>query len=237
MSPRTTGRPPREPLTRQRVLDAAVALADAGGLETLSMRRLGEAIGVEAMSLYNHVANKEALLDGMVDLVFAEVELPVPGDRWRPAMRSRAVSMRLALARHPWAIGLMESRSAPGPATLRHHDAVLGCLRRDGFSLVLTAHAVSVIDSYVYGFALQEKTLPVGSPEETAGLADAIMSGFGDGEYPYLTEIATAHVMRPGYSYGDEFEYGLDLVLDGLRQAADRPQGTAPSEGDAAPGL
>ncbi|MEU0008020.1 TetR/AcrR family transcriptional regulator [Streptomyces sp. NPDC006314] len=220
MTRRPTPQPPRETLTRQRVLRAAVELADTGGLETLSMRKLGEAVGVEAMSLYNHVANKEDLLDGMVDLVFGEVELPAPGDGWRQAMRQRAISMRLALSRHRWAIGLMESRSTPGPATLRHHEAVLGCLRQGGFSLAQTAHAISVLDSYIYGFALQEKSLPLGTPQEIAELAEAIMSGFGDGEYPYLTEMATAHVMRPGYAYGDEFDYGLDLILDGLQQAA-----------------
>ncbi|MFD8699070.1 TetR/AcrR family transcriptional regulator [Kitasatospora purpeofusca] len=219
-TPPPSPQPPRKALTRQRVLQAAVELADARGLETLSMRRLGEALGVEAMSLYNHVANKDDLLDGMVDLVFGEVDLPSPGDDWHRAMRQRALSMRLALSRHRWAIGLMESRSTPGAATLRHHDAVLGCLRRSGFSLPLTAHAVSVLDSYIYGFALQEKTLPFDSPQETAELAHSILDGLGDDEYPYLTEIATAHVMRPGYSYGDEFEFGLDLVLDGLRRAA-----------------
>ncbi|MGW7042137.1 TetR/AcrR family transcriptional regulator [Streptomyces avermitilis] len=220
MPRRTAPQPTREPLTRQRVLRAAVELADAGGLETLSMRKLGEAVGVEAMSLYNHVANKEDLLDGMVDLVFGEVELPTPADDWRQAMRQRAISMRHVLSGHRWAIGLMESRSNPGPATLRHHDAVLGCLRQGGLSLTLTAHAVSVLDSFIYGFALQEKTLPFDTPDETAELAESIMSGFGDGEYPYLTEIATAHVMRPGYAYGDEFEFGLDLILNGLQQAA-----------------
>ncbi|QXE34008.1 TetR/AcrR family transcriptional regulator [Streptomyces sp. GMY02] len=220
MTRRTAPQQPRETLTRQRVLRAAVELADTGGLETLSMRKLGEAVGVEAMSLYNHVANKEDLLDGMVDLVFDEVELPTPGDEWRQAMRQRAVSMRQVLSRHRWAIALMESRSNPGPATLRHHDAVLGCLRQGGLSLTLTAHAVSVLDSFIYGFAMQEKTLPFDTPDETAELAESIMSGFGDGEYPYLTEIATAHVMRPGYAYGDEFEFGLDLILDGLQRAA-----------------
>ncbi|MFE7116908.1 TetR/AcrR family transcriptional regulator C-terminal domain-containing protein [Streptomyces sp. NPDC057654] len=182
------------------------------------MRRLGEAVGVEAMSLYNHVANKEDLLDGMVDLVFGEVELPAPGDGWRDAMRQRANSLHLALSRHRWAIGLMESRPTPGPAALRHHDAVLGSLRRGGFSVPLTAHAVSVLDSYIYGFALQEKTLPFDTPEETSDLAESIMSGFDDGEYPHLTELATTHVMRPGYAYGDEFAFGLDLILDGLQQ-------------------
>ncbi|MEU9987107.1 TetR/AcrR family transcriptional regulator [Streptomyces sp. NPDC048045] len=220
MTRRTAPQPARETLTRERVLRAAVELADAGGLETLSMRKLGEAVGVEAMSLYNHVANKEDLLDGMVDLVFGEVDLPTPGDDWRQAMRQRAISMRHVLSRHRWAIGLMESRSHPGPATLRHHDAVLGCLRQGGLSLALTAHAVSVLDSFIYGFALQEKTLPFDTPDETAELAESIMSGFGDGEYPYLTEIATAHVMRPGYAYGEEFEFGLDLILGGLQQAA-----------------
>lgn len=220
MPRRTAPQQARETLTRQRVLRAAVELADTGGLETLSMRKLGEAVGVEAMSLYNHVANKEDLLDGMIDLVFAEVELPTPDDDWRQAMRQRALSMRHVLSRHRWAIGMMESRSTPGPATLHHHDAVLGCLRQGGFSLTLTAHAVSILDSYIYGFALQEKTLPFNTPDETAELAESIMRGFGDGEYPYLTEIATAHVMRPGYAYGDEFEFGLDLILDGLQQAA-----------------
>ncbi|WP_460065262.1 TetR/AcrR family transcriptional regulator [Streptomyces sp. YKOK-I1] len=220
MNRRTTPQPARETLTRQQVLRAAVELADTGGLEALSMRKLGEAVAVEAMSLYNHVANKEDLLDGMVDLVFDEVDLPTPGDDWRQAMRQRAVSLRLVLSRHRWAIGLMASRSAPGPATLRHHDAVLGCLRQGGLSLTLTAHAVSVLDGYIYGFALQEKALPFGTPAETAELADSIMSGFGAGEYPYLTEIATAHVMRPGYAYGDEFAYGLDLILDALQRAA-----------------
>lgn len=221
MPRRTTAQPSREALTRHRVLSAALELADTGGLEALSMRRLGEAVGVEAMSLYNHVSNKEDLLDGMIDLVFGEVELPEPGGDWRLAMRRRAASMRQVLSRHRWAIGLMESRSTPGPATLRHHDAVLGCLRQGGLSLTLTAHAVSVLDSYIYGFALQEKALPFDTPQETAELAESIMSGFGAGEYPYLTEIATAHVMRPGYAYGDEFAFGLDLILDGLQRAAD----------------
>ena len=164
---RTVRQPARETLTRRRVLHAAVELADTGGLETLSMRKLGEAVGVEAMSLYNHVANKEDLIDGMIDLVFGEVEVPTPGDAWRQSMRQRAISMRLVLSRHRWAIGLMASRSTPGPATLRHHDAVLGCLRQGGFSLVLTAHAISVLDSYIYGFAVQEKALPFDSPEDT----------------------------------------------------------------------
>jgi AcrR family transcriptional regulator len=209
----------RETLTRERVLHAAVKLADASGLETLSMRRLGEAVGVEAMSLYNHVANKEDLLDGMVDIVFGEIELPAPEDGWRESMRRRATSMRRVLSRHRWAIGLMESRSTPGPATLRHHDAVIACLRQGGFSLALTAHAFSALDSYIYGFALAEKALPFDTPDETAELAQSIMSRFADGEYPYLAEMASGHIMKPGYDHGAEFEFGLKLILDGLQRA------------------
>lgn len=208
------------PLTRARVLEAAVELADRDGLATLSMRRLGEALGVEAMSLYHHVANKDALLDGMVDVIYDEIELPLDDPDWRSAMRRRAISARAVLRRHRWAIALMESRTSPGPANLRHHDAVLGCLRRAGFSIPLTATAYSVLDSYVYGFALQEATLPFDSGEETAELAEELIGQFDDGAYPHLTELAVEHVLVPGYDYGDEFAVGLDLVLDGLARAA-----------------
>jgi AcrR family transcriptional regulator len=208
----------RTPLSRERVLRAAVALADRGGIESLTMRRLGEAVGVEAMSLYNHVASKDALLDGMVDLVFSEIDLPTVGSDWRPAMRRRAISAREVLSRHRWAIGLMESRSTPGPATLRHHDAVIGCLREAGFPVALTAHAFSVLDSYIYGFALQEASLPFDTPEETAEVAQTIMAGFPADAYPHLTELTVEHVLQPGYDYGDEFTFGLDLILDGLER-------------------
>lgn len=218
MNRRTAPQQTRETLTRDRVLRAAVELADAGGLETLSMRKLGEAVGVEAMSLYNHVANKEDLLDGMVDVVFGEIELPVVEDGWRESMLRRATSMRRVLSRHRWAIGLMESRATPGPATLRHHDAVIACLRQGGFSLALTAHAFSALDSYIYGFTLTEKALPVESLDEAGELAGSIMSRFAEGEYPHLAELATGHIMKPGYDHGDEFGYGLTLILDGLQR-------------------
>ena len=220
MATRTDPSPaPRVPLTRQRVLEAAVALADDSGIESLTMRKLGQALGVEAMSLYHHVANKDALLDGMVDLVFAEIEFPAAGTGWKPAMRRRALSARAALRRHPWAIALMESRGTPGPANLRHHDAVIGCLRAAGFSVALTAHAYSLLDAYIYGFALQEATLPFTTPEETAEVAQSIMAAFPADAYPHLTELAVKHVLQPGYDYGDEFEFGLDLILDGLKRA------------------
>jgi AcrR family transcriptional regulator len=213
----------RAPLSRDQVLRAAVALADEGGIGALSMRKLGEAVGVEAMSLYNHVASKSDLLDGMVDIVFSEIGLPAADAGWKAAMRQRAVSARETLARHRWAIGLMESRRSPGPATLQHHDAVLGCLRAAGFSIELTAHAYSLLDSYIYGFALQETSLPFDSAEEAPEAAQEIAGQLPANAYPHLTELAIKHVLQPGYRYGDEFEIGLDLILDALERAASPP--------------
>jgi AcrR family transcriptional regulator len=210
---------PRTPLTRQRVLRAAVALADRGGIGALSMRKLAQELGVEAMSLYHHVANKDDILDGIVDVVFGEIELPTGEAGWEAAMRRRSVSAREALRRHPWATGLMESRRTPGPANIRHHDAVLGVLRNAGFPVELAAHAYSLLDSYIYGFALQEASLPFHTPEETAEVAQEIMAVFPADDYPHLAEIATEHVLQPGYDYGNEFLYGLDLILDGLARA------------------
>jgi len=213
------GSGPRAPLTRERVLRVAVGLADDSGIGSLSMRKLGQALGVEAMSLYNHVANKDELLDGMVDLVFGEIDLPSDAVDWRTAMRARAVSARRALTRHRWAIGLMESRASPGPATLRHHDRVIGALRAAGFSIALTAHAFSALDAYIYGFALQEASLPFETADETVEVAETILAQMRPDEFPHLTELAVEHVLQPGYDYGEEFEFGLDLILDGLERA------------------
>jgi AcrR family transcriptional regulator len=208
-------------MNREQVLRAAVALADEAGIESLSMRRLGQALGVEAMSLYNHVPGKEALLDGMVDAVFAEIDLPA-GEDWKKALRQRAISMRAALNRHRWAIGLMESRTSPGATTLRQHDAVIGCLLAAGFSMELTAHAFAAVDSYVYGFALQEKGLPFDRPEQTAEMAQAMLAHFPVDEFPHLAAFTRDHVMKPGYDFGAEFEFGLDLILDGLDRLTGR---------------
>jgi AcrR family transcriptional regulator len=215
------GAAPRTPLSRERVLRTAVALADRGGVGSLSMRKLAQELGVEAMSLYHHVANKDDILDGLVDAVFSEIELPSGEAGWRAAMRQRAISARRALRRHPWATGLMESRSTPGPATLRHHDAVLGTLRNAGFSVELAAHAFSLLDSYIYGFALQEANLPFQNPDELAAVAETILGNLPVDEYPYFVEIAVEHALQPGYDYGNEFEFGLDLILDGLGRALD----------------
>jgi AcrR family transcriptional regulator len=206
----------RTRLTRDDVLRTATALADAAGLDSLTMRKLGTELGVEAMSLYHHVANKDDLLDGMIDRVYSEIELPTAEDDWRSAMRRRAVSTREVLGRHPWATALLDSRSTPGPATLRYHDATLGKLRGEGFSIPLAAHALSVLDSYTCGFALQEHALPFDTEEETVELAQQIMGRFAAGDYPHLAELTVEHVLQPGYAYSDEFAFGLELILDGL---------------------
>ena len=210
----------RAPLSRQEALTNAVALADAEGIEALTMRGLALSLGVEAMSLYHHVANKKDILDGMVDLVFEEIELPDEAADWTTSMWKRAQSLRAALLRHPWAISLMESRTSPGPATLRHHDAVIGCCRRGGFSVEMAAHAFSLIDSYVYGFVLQEINLPFTDDDDLDAVLGSMMPTDFAVEYPYFAELAAEFVLRPGYSYGDEFAFGLGLVLDGLARAA-----------------
>jgi AcrR family transcriptional regulator len=210
---------PRSRLSRERVLRAAIAHADAGGLDALSMRRLAAELDVAPMALYRHVANRDDLIDGMVDAVFSEVGLPSIGPDWTTAMRHRAISLRDVLARHRWAIGLMESRRNPGPANLRHHDAVIGSLRAGGFDMAMVAHAYSVLDSYIYGFALTKMNLPFESGDDVAEIAETMLKPFPVNEYPNLMAFLTQHVMKPGYDYGDEFEYGLDLILDGLERA------------------
>jgi AcrR family transcriptional regulator len=218
MSPSPAAKSERISLTRERVFLTAVALADRSGISAITMRSLAEAVGVKPMSLYHHVANKEQLLDGVVDAVFAEITLPVPTGNWRAELGRRASSVREVLGRHPWAIGLLESRTSPGPATLLHHNAVLASLREAGFSLVMAAHAYALLDSYVYGFALQEATLalPAGAGEATVEAARAFLEYMPPSEYPYLFEMATQHVMQPGYSFGDEFDFGLNVVLDAI---------------------
>jgi AcrR family transcriptional regulator len=205
----------RTPLSSARVLQAAVALADEAGLEAFSMRGLAQELGVVPMALYKHVANKEELLDGMVDIVFSEIELPSPDVDWRSAMRRRAMSTREALQRHSWAIGMMESRQ-PGPANLRNHDAVMGCLRRAGFPFEVAIHAYSVQDAYIYGFAVQERDLALETPDSAGEAAQRRAETIGAlGDYPHLAEIA-AKLPMSGYDNAVEFAWGLDLILDGL---------------------
>ena len=210
-------------LSRERILRTAIAIADREGLAKLTMRRLGEELGAGAMSLYYYVPNKERLIDGMIDVVFSEIELPSTEIDWKDALRRRARSTREALNRHRWAVGLMEGRETGGEANARLHDAVLGCLREAGFSIELTVHAYSVQDAYIYGFALQESALPFESAEESAAVAE--QQGWDvealAAQYPYLAEVVAGHVAKVGYDFTEAFEFGLDLILDGLERRRD----------------
>jgi AcrR family transcriptional regulator len=201
----------RGSLTVPRILEEAVALADAGGLAGLSMRALGRRLGVEGMALYHHFANKEALLDALVDQVFREIALP-DGEDWQAGLRARSVSERLALRRHPWAIGLVESRTAPGPITLAHQDRVIGYLRERGFAGRASAQALAFLDAYVYGFVLQELALPA----DPTPVVRAVRDHAGPSPFANL-EALIAEVIDAGYDFAEEFEVGLDLLLDGIR--------------------
>jgi len=216
--PATTAGSTRQRLSKERVMSAAIAIADRGGLPGLTIRSLANELGAKPMSVYYYVASKDELLDNLVDIVFEEIELPDPEGEWRDEMRRRAASARARLKQHRWAIGLLESRTSPGPATLRHHDRVLACLRHAGFSLELTAHAYALLDSYIYGFALQEASLPFEGPESVREVAEPIMELMATGAYPTMVEMATTYYLQPGYDFADEFEFGLDLILDGLER-------------------
>ncbi|CAN5492243.1 TetR/AcrR family transcriptional regulator C-terminal domain-containing protein [soil metagenome] len=195
-----------------------LAVADSEGIDALSMRRLGRELRAGAMSLYHHIGNKDELLDGMVDLVFGEIQLPAADGDWKAAMRARALSAREVLARHPWAINLMESRTTPGPANLRHREAVVATLRQGGFSIEMATHANWILDSYIYGFALQEASLPFADAEEFAQMADEVfLPQVLPADYPYMHEAAVA-LMQAGYDPTEEFTFGLDLILDALER-------------------
>ena len=209
--------PSRPVLSAERVIAAAVALADTIGVDALTIRKLAAELDVKPMTIYHHVPNKEAIIDGMVDVVFSEIDLPPTGANWKTAIRQRCSSARTVLARHPWAAPLMESRTSPGPATLQHHDAVLGCLRAGGFSIEITAHAYALIDAFVYGFALQEASLPATAGAEMADLAESMAAAMPAGAYPNLVEFTVEHVLQPGYDFAHEFDFGIDLILDGLK--------------------
>ncbi|GAA2013769.1 TetR/AcrR family transcriptional regulator [Microbacterium ulmi] len=210
----------REPVTRDRAIGVAIALADAGGLESLSMRKLAAELGIEAMSLYYHVKGKSDLLDGMLDAVYTEFSTPRAGNEWRQAMQDRARSTRAVLAKHPWAITI-KARTSPGPATLGHLDAVIGCLRAAGFSMPLIGHAMSLLDSYVQGFAQQEASLPLDPAGDIAAATEEIMAQQAHmaETFPNLADMAAELILKPGYAYGNEFDFGLELVLDGLAAA------------------
>jgi AcrR family transcriptional regulator len=208
----------RAPLNRDRVLRAAVQLADEGGTGALTMQQIGRRLGVEGMSLYRHVRNKDDILDGMVDIVFAEIELPADRSSWRTVLRARSISTRAALRRHPWAIALMESRMAPGPANLRSHDETLAVLLDSGWSATMATHAYNLVDSYVLGFALQEVNMPFSNAEELAAVGEELLAHVPADAFPNMSRVAT-ELLASGFDYGNEFEFGLDLLLDGIGRA------------------
>ncbi len=209
--------PKRAPLSRDRVLRAALELADEGGSGALTMQGIGRRLGVEAMSLYRHVHNKDDILDGIVDLVFAEIELPADRSSWRTVLRARSISARAALRRHPWAITLMESRLTPGPANLRSHEDTVSVLLDSGCSATTATHAYNLVDSYVLGFALQEVNMPFSNAEELAAVGELLIARVPADQYPNLVRVA-AELLASGFDYADEFEFGLDLLLDGIER-------------------
>lgn len=208
---------PRPPLTRELILQAAVDLADREGLGALTMRRLGSELGVEAMSLYKHIANKEAILEGIVELVVGDIDIPSEGSSWKEAMRQRATSARQVLSRHSWAVGLLETLHSKGPATLRYINAILGNLRASGFSVEDSAHVFWLLDSHVYGQVIQEANLPLTTSEEMVESTETTLDNHTINEYPHLVELGE-HAMSHRYSVDDEFEFGLDLILDAVER-------------------
>ena len=212
----------RAPVNRERTLEVALAVADGEGIEAVTMRRLARELGVEAASLYHHVNRKDQILDGLVEVVSAEIELPKPSADWREAVSQRAYHTRAGLLRHPWAVSLMASRTSPGPATLGLLEAGIRCFREGGFSVPMAAHAISTVDSYVHGFVLQEVNLPFRGESELAAMTAAIMKAFPASEFPYLFELTVEHVLQPGYDYGKEFDTGLTVVLNGVAALRDQ---------------
>jgi AcrR family transcriptional regulator len=212
----------KAPLNLNRTLQVALVIADDDGLEAVTMRRLARELGVEAASLYHHVNGKSQILDGLVDLVAAEIEHPVPSTASRAANVERAYSKRGVLGRRQRSGGLLASRTSPGPATLALLETGIRCFREGGFSVLEAAHAISVVDSYVHGFVLQEVNLPFREESELAAMIKAIMETFPASEFPYLFEMTIEHVLKPGFDYGNEFDSGLKVVLDGAALLVER---------------
>ena len=208
----------REPLSRARVLKAAVELADTGGIAALSMRKLGHALGVEAMSLYNYVANKEEILDGIIDLVLGEIAVPDATEAWKTALRKRAYSTREVYRRHPWAIGMPDTRTTVIPSSLVYHEAMAGCLRNGGFPLELIIDAISTMDSLIYGIVLREIGTPFVSQKELEASVGALLKNFPMTQYPNLAKLIPLHVKRVGVGFNPTFEFGVDLILRGIEQ-------------------
>lgn len=215
-------RAPRNTLSRERVVAAALELADAEGLDALTIRSLATRLGVRPMAIYHHVESKDGILDALVDEVFAGVLRPDPAADWREQLAQRSRSLRAALHRHRWALTVIETRTQPGPASLANHESVLEVLRSAGFTLAATAHAYAVLDAFVYGFALQEAML---ASVDLEGSVDELIAGIDFSAAPRMAELAREHVAGPGYRFGDSFEVGLAMVLDGLATLPREPAG------------
>jgi AcrR family transcriptional regulator len=220
----------RVPLTAEAIVAATIAVADRDGFEAASMRRIARELGVEAMSLYHHVGNREHLLDLVVDAMFARFYTPVVGGPWREELTRRHHSARAVLLDHPWVIPLMSSRSSPGPDTVAHLDAVIGCLRASGFSLVLTAHAFALIDAHLYGFVAEQAAVPVAQPGDVRAIADGLAASGMMEAAPHLAELVVGHALQPGYDYAKEFDWGLGRILD-ILEADLRVETQARAEG------
>lgn len=205
-------------LSHERVVEAAIEIADRGGIDVLTIRALATSLGTKPMSIYYHVENKDALQEAMVERVFGLIHDPDPTAPWKDALRARCLSARDVLGAHPWAVRLLETGSAPGPESLRHHEAVLACLMGAGMPVPLVAHAYAILDSFIYGFVIQESGLPVQGDDDRE-LAAEISAAFDPAAYPSLVRLTVEHVMQPGYSFGSSFEFGLDLLLDGLERS------------------
>jgi AcrR family transcriptional regulator len=201
------------------VIIAAIKLADAGGIEALSMRKLGRELGVEAMALYHHFASKNQLIEGMIDHVHGEIKAPLGKTSWEVFMRERAKSAFQVLSHHPWASSIMESGVAPGPATLKDSESMIRCFRQAGFGVAMTVHAVTVLNIYIYGAAAQFAKLSFSTADQAAGVSADIQSQFPSDAYPYLAEMITEHMMQSRYNPVDEFLFGLELVLEGIERA------------------
>ena len=206
----------RTSLTKERIVSVALKLADEGGIAALSMRKLGRELGVEAMALYHHFASKDLLIESMIDRVHGEIEIPLNTEHWSIVARGRAESVLEALSRHTWAPSLMESGVNPGPATMQDRESFLKCFREAGFSIEMTVHAVSALDIFTYGFAQQFASLSFETVEQAAEVGEAVMEQFPFDTYPYMGEMVTQHMMKSGYRAMDEFDFGLDLIIDGL---------------------
>jgi AcrR family transcriptional regulator len=212
---------PRIPLSKERVLRAAVEFADANGIEALSMRRLAKELGVEAMSLYNHVANKDEILSGIVEIVAGEVEVPSDPTNWKTSIRQSAISAHDAFIRHRWACSLLTSTPAVVPSRMRWMEGLLATLREAGFSPNLTHHAYHALDSHITGFTLWQVSFPFETREELLDLADDFLKQIPADQYPYVIEHAQEHLADPDPDEPNEFEFGLDLILDGLERLRD----------------